>query len=156
MDRIQLLHHFETLAETPEVIGKLRKLVSPTFYDAMRGDMSGVAITRVTLEKIGRALIPLPPVAEQRRIVAKVDELLALCDELEARQAAAREQRTRLVRSALDHLSVTTMPGGFRRHAIFFVKQFPRLTATVDLIPLLRAGMIEMGVTGALTGGASE
>jgi type I restriction enzyme S subunit len=35
--------------------------------------------------------IPLPPLAEQHRIVAKVDELMALCDQLAARIKTARE-----------------------------------------------------------------
>jgi hypothetical protein len=54
--------------------------------------------------------ISFPPLAEQHRIVAKVEEFLALCDELEARQTAAREHHTRLVRSALDHLTTEVRP----------------------------------------------
>jgi type I restriction enzyme S subunit len=51
----------------------------------MREDMTGVAITRVTLTKLNKALIPLVPEMEQKRIVAKVDQLMHLCDELETR-----------------------------------------------------------------------
>jgi type I restriction enzyme S subunit len=58
-------------------------LRSPFFYDQMRGFMKGAAITRVTLKRMSPALIPLPPLTEQHRIVAKVDELMALCDQLE-------------------------------------------------------------------------
>ena len=45
--------------------------------------------------------IPLPPLAEQRRIVAKVDALMALCDRLEASLAAADETRHRLLDALL-------------------------------------------------------
>jgi len=45
--------------------------------------------------------VPLPPLAEQHRIVAKVDELMALCDRLEADLAAADAARRRLLDSLL-------------------------------------------------------
>ncbi len=56
---------------------------SPFFYHATRNEMYGVAITRVTLEKIKKAIIPLPPLHEQEQIVAKLEELMAFCDGLE-------------------------------------------------------------------------
>ena len=51
------------------------------------------------------ATIPLPPGAEQQRIVAKVDELMQLCDDLEARQQARHHVTTRLHASSLDALT---------------------------------------------------
>jgi len=45
--------------------------------------------------------VPLPPLAEQRRIVAKVDALMALCDRLEASLTAADETRRRLLEALL-------------------------------------------------------
>lgn len=42
----------------------------------------GGAQPNISKEKIVNSIIPLPPLAEQKRIVAKVEELLALCDKL--------------------------------------------------------------------------
>ena len=47
------------------------------------------------------APIPLPPLAEQHRIVAKVDELMALCDQLEQQLSQADQQRRRLLEAVL-------------------------------------------------------
>ena len=44
---------------------------------------------------------PLPPLAEQRRIVAKVDALIALCDRLEASLDSATATRRRLLDALL-------------------------------------------------------
>ncbi len=65
-----------------------------------RGDTRG----RINLTHLRTSTIPLPPEAEQHRIVAKVDELMALCDELEARLSAARLARTTFAAAALHHL----------------------------------------------------
>jgi type I restriction enzyme, S subunit len=48
-------------------------------------------------------LVPLPPLAEQHRIVAKVNELMALCDQLEASLTTAQTEASRLLESVLHH-----------------------------------------------------
>ena len=45
---------------------------------------------------------PLPPLAEQHRIVAKVDELMALCDRLKAYLADSRAQQERLATTLIE------------------------------------------------------
>jgi hypothetical protein len=74
----------------------LLSLRSPYFYDEMRAGMTGVAITRVTLTKLNDACFSLPPTAEQHRIVAKVDELIAICDTLKARLNDAQTTQVQL------------------------------------------------------------
>ncbi|HIY83360.1 MAG TPA: restriction endonuclease subunit S, partial [Candidatus Rubneribacter avistercoris] len=51
------------------------------FNRYIRSLMSGTGIPRITLKKIEPLLVPLPPLAEQRRIVAKVEELMPLVGE---------------------------------------------------------------------------
>jgi len=46
-------------------------------------------------------VVGLPPLAEQRRIVAKVDEMMALCDRLEAQLATTQSKRCRLLDAIL-------------------------------------------------------
>ena len=49
--------------------------------------------------------IPLPPLAEQRRIVAKVDELMALVDALETQLATARTTAEKLMEAVVAELT---------------------------------------------------
>jgi type I restriction enzyme, S subunit len=54
--------------------------------------------------------VPIPPLAEQRRIVAKVDELMALVDALEAQLTASRDTAANLLAATLAEL--TMRPNG--------------------------------------------
>jgi type I restriction enzyme S subunit len=60
-----------------------------------------MAQPKLALIRIKTALFPLPPLSEQRRIVAKVDQLMRLCDELEVGLAQAESQRRKLVAAVL-------------------------------------------------------
>jgi len=80
----------------------LLALRAPFFYDEMRAGMTGVAITRVTLKKLDHAFISLPPLEEQHRIVAKVDELMALCDALKARLQKAQITQIHLAETIVE------------------------------------------------------
>jgi type I restriction enzyme S subunit len=72
-------------------------LRSPFFYQQMRGLMKGAAITRVTLKRMAPALLPLPPEAEQRRIVENIEEFSRVLDQIEKEQAATLRQKELLL-----------------------------------------------------------
>ncbi|GMU43007.1 MAG: hypothetical protein AMXMBFR25_09930 [Lysobacterales bacterium] len=55
----------------------------------------------LNLENLRSLSIPLPPLAEQHRIVSRVDELMALCDRLEAALSTADTTRARLLEALL-------------------------------------------------------
>ena len=62
---------------------------------------TGVGIPHFTGRALSRLIFPLPPLAEQHRIVAKVDALMALCDRLEAALTTADTTRARLLEALL-------------------------------------------------------
>jgi type I restriction enzyme S subunit len=103
----------------------------------------------INLEILTQILIPLPPLAEQRRIVAKVRELMALCDRLEAARAEREATRDRLTAASLARLSAPD-PDTFRDDVRFTLDTLPLLTARADQIKQLRQTILNFAVRGTL------
>ena len=95
------------------------------------------------LGKMAEFNIPLPPLAEQKRIVAKVDELMALCDRLEAQQHEREEQASQLTRASLARFSDAPTPANL--HFLFH----PSYNIPTDD---LRKSILTLAVQGHLSG----
>ncbi len=77
---------------------------APHFYrDAHVVPSSGVPY--IAPNRVAKMTMQLPPLAEQRRIVAKVEQLMALVDQLEVQQAAARTTAEKLLEAAVAELT---------------------------------------------------
>ncbi len=91
------LHVVRPINATLEPRYVLAYLKSPQFLSVGETKMTGTAgQKRLPKEFVESTPFPLPPLAEQRRIVAKVDELMTLCDQLKFRIAEARELQRKL------------------------------------------------------------
>jgi type I restriction enzyme S subunit len=127
-------------------------LKSPYFIETGIPKMTGTAgQKRVPTEYFAYSPLPLPPLAEQHRIVAKVDELMALCDRLEWVQAERESRRDRLVTSSLSRLNDGAEPDTFRGHARFYFNHLQRLTTKSEHIQQLRQTILNLSVLGKLT-----
>ena len=98
------LHVIRPVFVEPDYI--LIFLKSSQFVEAGIPMMTGTAgQKRVPTEYFAAAPFPLPPLAEQRRIVAKVDQLMALVDQLETQLATSRATAAKLMDAVVTELS---------------------------------------------------
>ena len=115
--------------------------------------MYGMKMPRLGTADATALTYPLPPLAEQHRIVAKFDELMALCDQLEAAQQERERRRDRLAAASLQRLnqpSVATSPETQREHARFHLHHLPRLTTRPEHIKAMRQTILNLAVRGRL------
>lgn len=90
---------------------------------------------------------PLPPLAEQKRIVAKVDELMAMCDQLEAQQQERETRHAALARASLSRFAEAPTPSNLN---FLFHKSY-------DITPAdLRKSIFTLAVQGDLSANSSN
>lgn len=137
----------ETVA--PEFFtGYFLLLLRKGFFAALCNRWIGQAgINTTALKAIAFAF---PPLAEQHRIVAKVDELMQLCDRLEASQQEREGRRDRLVMASLNRLSQPTEPDEFKKDAGFQLSNLNRLSTKPEHIKEIRKAILNLAVTAKL------
>lgn len=113
------------------------------------GSAQTTNIANITFATIRNHAVPLPPLAEQHRIVAKVDELMALCDRLEAARKDRETKRDRLSAASLARLN-TPDPETFTADARFTLEALPALTTRPNQIKQLRQTILNLAIRGKL------
>ncbi len=122
----------------------------PDFGEYVNRVGRGTKMPRLRTPDAVVALFPLPPIAEQHRIVAKVDEMMALCDRLEAAQAEWESRRDKLAAASLRRLNNGASADEFREHARFHLRHLPCLTTRSEHIQQLRQTILNLAVQGKL------
>jgi type I restriction enzyme, S subunit len=125
-------------------------LESSIYWVQLESGSRGTGQPNVNGQTLGKMVVPLPPLTEQHRIVAKVDEMMALCDELEATQTKREKRRDRLVAATLHGLNNGTNGGDFHDTARFYFNHLPRLTTRPEHIHQLRQTILNLAVRGKL------
>jgi type I restriction enzyme S subunit len=124
-------------------------LRSPFMIECVETEQRGQAYPAINDADFAVLPFPLPPLAEQHRIVAKVDELMALCDRLEAARAAREATRDRLTAASLARLNAPD-PDSFPDAASFALTNLAALTTRPDQIKPLRQTILNLAVRGKL------
>lgn len=109
----------------------------------------------MTRDKLNQAVmaeisLPSPPLAEQHRIVAKVDELMALCDRLEEQQNESSVAHQTLVETLLATLTATANQGEFADAWQRIADHFVTLFTTDHSIDQLKQTILQLAVMGKL------
>ncbi|MEA9789350.1 restriction endonuclease subunit S [Xanthomonas campestris pv. raphani] len=114
------------------------------------GQGAGGAQPNISREKVVATVMGLPPLAEQHRIVAKVDELMALCERMEARQADADSAHAQLVQALLESLTQARDAEDFAQSWQRLAEHFHTLFTTESSIDALKQTLLQLAVMGKL------
>ena len=110
----------------------------------------GVGISNMSGKALASVIFALPPLAEQHRIVAKVDELMALCDQLEQQHSNAQEAHETLVSQLLTTLTQSRNAAEFNANWQRIQAHFDLLFTTEASIDALKQTLLQLAVMGKL------
>lgn len=118
-----------------------RYFQSPQYTSWVTAAGRGIGINNLGRSDLDSLPVPMPPLAEQKRIVAKVDELMALCDHLEAQQQEREKRYAALTRASLTRFAEAPTPANLN---LLFHKSY-------DIAPAdLRKSILTLAVQGKL------
>ncbi|EHI9301226.1 restriction endonuclease subunit S [Vibrio vulnificus] len=120
--------------------------VTRQFNDAV----NQMAQPKLSLNSIKHTCIPIPPLEEQEYIADKVDELMALCDQLEQQTEASIEAHQVLVTTLLDTLTNSADADELMQNWARISKHFDTLFTTEESIDQLKQTILQLAVMGKL------
>jgi len=124
-------------------------LLSGTFLK--RIELIGTAgQDNISVTKSNAIEFPLPPLAEQKRIVAKIDELMELCDKLEEQRKACNDKRLAVHTSAINRLLTASDKNDFDSSWQFITRHFEPLYSVKGNVAELKKAIFTLAMQGKL------
>ncbi|HEY0033657.1 MAG TPA: restriction endonuclease subunit S, partial [Devosia sp.] len=121
-----------------------------SFAKSINDNAPGTTFKEVSGKIVSSIPFPLPPLAEQRRIVAKVDELMALCDALERESADAMASHQALVEALLATLVNSADASDLAHQWARLESHLDTLFTTDASIEALKQTILDLAVRGKL------
>ena len=128
-----------------------RWIQSPYVQNEIEGSASGTTNQiELNTSTVINHLVPLPPLAEQSRIVTRVEELMRLCDALEAKGRLEAAQHAQLVSTLLGALTASATPEELADHWQRVAQHFDLLLDRPAAIDALEQTLLQLAVRGLL------
>ncbi|TOH67959.1 type I restriction endonuclease subunit S, partial [Vibrio parahaemolyticus] len=125
-------------------------LSTDSFLQELLKKATGSATPIINRRKWEELLVPIAPLEEQYRIVAKVNELMALCDQLEQQTEASIEAHQVLVTTLLDTLTNSADADELMQNWARISEHFDTLFTTEESIDQLKQTILQLAVMGKL------
>ncbi|MYZ52541.1 restriction endonuclease subunit S [Malikia spinosa] len=125
-------------------------LASPLYRDEVSQASAGIGINNLKGSTLLGLCIPVPPAAEQSRIVARVEELMHLCDALEAKGKLDAAQHTQLVQTLLGTLTDSASPAKLAANWQRVAEHFDLLLDRPEAVDALEQTILQLAVRGLL------
>lgn len=120
------------------------------FYQSVLEKSTGSATPIINRLKWEELLIPIAPKQEQNRIIKKVDELMALCDQLEEEEIYNKAAHQTLVKTLLNTLTSVKIAEEFKQSWQRIFEHFDILFTTEESIEELKQTILQLAVMGKL------
>ncbi len=147
------IHDGWLVIRTPSQINKLflyYLLRSPYARKQFTKSAAGAVVQNLNADKVKELILPLPPLEEQQCIVAKVDELMQLCDQLEEQQSLSSEAHDQLVDTSLNVLTNSSDIDEFQQNWQRISDNFDLLFTTEYSVEQLKKTILQLAVMGKL------
>ncbi|MFN9709000.1 MAG: hypothetical protein ACK53K_00155 [Burkholderiales bacterium] len=125
-------------------------LGSPFFLEYVNARSYGMKMPRLGTEDARKSVIPLPALSEQSRIVSSVEELMRLCDALEAKRQLDSTQHAQLLHTLLGTLTDSATPEELSANWQRVATHFDLLLDRPEAVDALEQTILQLAVRGLL------
>ncbi|EPQ9956549.1 restriction endonuclease subunit S [Enterobacter hormaechei] len=150
----KVIYHYHIwkmdIFDTQSLDKHFMKLYLESVSASIKASGNGIAMIHMTKERMEKLVIPLPPRAEQLRIVAKVNELMSLCDQLEQQSLTSLDAHQQLVETLLSTLTDCKNAEELAENWARISQNFDTLFTTEASIDVLKQTILQLAVMGKL------